>query len=400
MMSLAVALLAVAQAERGFTFAALPPRDLGEVAYVATIRVPVPLHERERAAWEVLGEALLEGTQDYSRETLLAYGAQGSRRPRVVVGDGFMRVEVVAPREGGAAVAAPMVASIVTRPSFRAEELIEARRRASRDPSTAWGVGARPWQLNINLVRDAEVRELYRWAFRPEWTTLSIGGQYTSADSARLRGEFAAWVPTPGPRMRPGRDAQLRTTTGSSVGVIDLLGPVVSPSSGQLPILMLAATALGVGKGGTLHRQVRDTDGVSYRQEAMVLPDATGWRLHVRLASRNLPEAAALRERLVAAVAEWTEDDRARAVALARTSLTRGLPVGPVWLSQEGPYQPDAVGDAAWAGIFAAQDVTPGRPSVIAGGFDSIGLDAIKALATDHLRTSLPLRIPASGAAR
>jgi len=381
------------QIKPGIAYAALPARAGDEIAYAATIRVPTPMSARERAAWIVLGESLLEGTRDYSRDTLLSYGSQAGRRPQVVVGDGLMRIEISAPALGGAAVAVPMLASMVTNPLLGPEELNESRRRASRPPSTVWNLGSQPWNLEIALVRDVEVRELYAWAFRPEWVTLSVGGAFKPVDSAHLRGQFADWTPGPGPRLRPGKDAALRSTTGKSAGWLGLVGPMISANSTELAAMVLCATALGVGKGSLLHRVIRDQDALSYRQEAFIRPDGQGFRLHVRLASQRMPETDALRVRMIESVRRWIETDRERAVALARANLTRGLTVGPIWLDDSGPYVPSAEGDAAWAGVFGALGVTPLRPGLLAEALDSVSLEQIKAMTEQALAVAIPQRI-------
>jgi len=89
-----------------------------------------------------------------------------------------------------------------------------------------------------------------------------------------------------------------------------------------------------------LHQVVRDKFGLTYRQEAFLLPTRTGWQPVIQLGgAQELPNKPLLRDELMKVSDSYTASDLTRIKLLAQSALEGRNPLSPFWVSNRGPYQ-------------------------------------------------------------
>lgn len=327
-----------------------------QVVVAAFIRAP-GLSGKDRAAFAILGEALLEGTQEFTRRQLLDYGSQAGVPPLVEVLPDLMCIRIVMPKDG-LGVAVGLMDALVRRPSLRAEDIQRLlTRRQSRTPSV-WAQALDPSMPDFARVKTADVRELHQRLFRPENMWFSAGGGFAagSGESA-LKLAFGDWKtrkvanPAPDPPAKP---LWLRRP---HVATYELRLAPRRPSDERFAARTLATFALGVGKAGAMNRILREEQAWSYRQEAILWPTLEGWETRLVTAQTagedqpQMPER--IRKALLEDVATWSEETRTRALAMAEAAFARTLEVNPFWSGPRGPMPAGSEGATLWAGYSA-----------------------------------------------
>lgn len=345
--------------------------------------VPAPgLSGKDRAALAVLGEALLDGTQEYTRNQFYQYASAAGVPPIVEVLPDHLRIQIVLPKDG-LGVAAGLLESLVRRPSLRDEEVLRRLgRRAAVTPSI-WAQALDPTQPDFNRVKPADVRELHLRLFRPEHVQFAVGGGFGAGVGEKaLRTVFEGWQPKRVPKPAPDPPAKPLWLRRPLVATFELRTDPIKLTDTRLPSLILAAFALGVGKDGSMHRVLRDANAWSYRQEAILWPTLEGWQIRLILAQaaadgqQGLPEA--VRKALHADMSTWTEDSRTRAIAMAEATLTRSVEISPFWAGPHGPVPAGSIGATYWGAYSALL----GNPSFSQAGL----LEAIRSVTLDELK--------------
>lgn len=345
--------------------------------------VPAPgLSGKDRAALTILGEALLDGTQEYTRNQFYQYSSAAGMPPIIEVLPDHLRIQIVLPKDG-LGVAAGLLESLVRRPSLRDEDvLLRLRRRAAVTPSI-WAQALDPTQPDFTRVKPADVRELHLRLFRPEHVQFAVGGGFGAGVGEKaLRTVFEGWQPKRVPKPAPDPPAKPLWLRRPLVATFELRTDPIKLTDTRLPTLMLAAFALGVGKDGSMHRVLRDANAWSYRQEAILWPTLDGWQIRLILAQasadgqQGLPEA--VRKALYADMSTWTEDSRTRAIAMAEAALTRSVETSPFWAGPNGPVPAGPIGATYWGAYSALL----GNPSFSQAGL----LEAIRSVTLDELK--------------
>ncbi len=296
------------------------------------IAPPQGLSARELGAWQLICAGLLEGTGDFVKEDLFSYGGQAGFAPEVHWNNELCRIQLVGPK-GGGGVIARLTESILTRPLINDESMTKVRSFVGSPSPDDWVALLRgdrgdltvPMEF-VQLTRDRLIRS----------DTVTICA--TSGALSSLAGRFRDWQP-----RRVSSDLRVGRTS-------PFIGPEVAAVSQWrakpvLPITsqsakLLAMVALGGGKTGLLHQVVRDQMGLTYRQEAFLLPTRTGWQPVVQLGgASDLPEAKLMKEELVRACDGWTSGDLSRVKLLAKSAVEGRNPLSPFWVSNRVPYQ-------------------------------------------------------------
>ncbi len=319
--------------------------------------VPAPeMGARDAAAWRVLGRVLLLGTREFSRDQVMRYGSQAGLAPVVVTMPDFMRVEFVAPK-GGLSVAGELLEAVVKRPILPELDIRESTARLLGTHRQAWSEALWPVVPAWESVRVEDVRSLYARAFRPERVTFAVGGAIKPGEGiAEMAKRFVKWSVQRPPRARYDLPVKPMPAREEPVSTFELRGEAVNPATPNGSATMLATFALGVGKEGAMFRVLREQMGLSYRQEALLWPSATGWVPRLMVARRARPDEAgtvgAMREALLADVAKWDENARVRALAMAEASVLRQMPLNPFWLDAGGPMGDNLSDRTAWRGYL------------------------------------------------
>lgn len=317
-----------------------PEPEAPNVTVQALVRLP-KMGDAQRLCVKVAWDSILEGSEEYSRVTLRNYSQQtGKPLLALELGDHLLLRLTFPKNQLGTAMA--MAESILRRPLLLSESLEAAISRAFTPSTDPWFTALHPegWS-EAKPSRDEIVAE-YRRLVRPENVVLSIGGGFEPAAAQKELARFDGW--TPSGAGRPVREwaaaARPLLKVSGEATLFELAGPDRPANRASAASDLMAAVALGVGRGSTLYRVAREANGWSYRQEGFWQPTPGGWRLRMILARRSAEDAPAFltewREAMQADVKEWTQADRSRAVGVLRGWLEKGIGIAPVLLLPEG----------------------------------------------------------------
>lgn len=326
------------------------------VVMSAWVRAP-EMGPADQAAWRVLARTLLDGTSEFTRVQLFEYGSQAGVTPRVVMMPDFLRVEFVAP-VGGLDVAGLLLESVLLRPSLRNEDIRRAVAELKDDTREPWSRVLWGPEPNWAVVDPSRVRELAQRTLRRESVRWVVGGRFAAGQGrAEVQRRFSSGWPT-APPIRPRFEPRFtpEDRIGRGLALIEWRGSPVSPWTPHSAARALAMHALGAGKGSTAFRVLRETQLWSYQQEAILWPTAQGWVPRVMMVLRAERVTPDLPERVRAAILDdiehWSEGDRARALAMARSSLEIGNPLGVFWLDSGGPRGASLMDRMGWQGFL------------------------------------------------
>lgn len=363
----------------------------GMVCLQAIAPLPI-MGPGELATAKVLARVLPLSTQDYTPGQLLAYALQGGDRMRCTLTPDSIRVTITVPK-GQTAIGAALLESAVRRPSLEDGEIQRALEEMPFERVEPWTQGLAVGVSDPRGVRAASVRELRARLFRPDSVFLSVAGEFEPGEARHaLESRLSGWQPDPFPRPLP--DAPPIEPWKDYRGPVHLLAWAGTPFSSRdvsLPQRLLAVCGLGVGKGALLHRVVRESLGLSYRQEAMLRPDPAGFAPRLMIAHQgawSVEKFDEIQAALLAAVAAWTEKDRLRAVGIARAELRGGVPLSMLSLDADGPPTPDLRGRAFLAGYWPMKTGLPYDPGRLLDGMEAVRLNEMKEAAASMIQTA------------
>lgn len=366
------------------------------VAFQAIVRANLEGAD-DMAAWDILAQAIFEGSEDYSAQEIITIGSQAGILPSAVSMPGYMRLEMASPAPAAFDVGRVFAQCIVS-PKLREATIETARSRVVSRNTRPFDRALRLHVLNYEQVTTAQVQELYKRVFRPENITVLISGNFeigVLTDS--IRRETRRWEP--GPKPRPGRlqpMPPLPTDSGSKVASFELRADVMTPSSPYAAARLLAVMALGVAKDCTMFRVLREREGLSYVQEAVLWPSKEGWIPRFIMLRQNgkLEDLAEFRKLLVDDVDSWTDQTLRRAVILGQASLRDGLAWSPIYLGTGRPMASNLVDRAA---LFSYLDMvgTGGvTAEVWAQTLENVDLETLKTQAKEMLDKSNGIFLP------
>lgn len=354
-----------------------PSADI--VTLQAIVRIP-ELSPRYRLGLRAVCDLLLSGTEEYSATTLRRYLNQTGSEPTVQFLPGCIRIGITLPSEQFRT-GISMMDSLLRRASFEQSAIAAWRPNVSvRDYWEATLVGSLP---NVKDLRLGDIRDSYVRYFRPENTIVSVAGKLEPGAAERIAERFSDWNP---PRPRPpsldlNRELPL-FATDFDVNTIELRSLELDPGAAGFPTDLLAAYALSVGKGSSLHRVARETLHWSYRQEGVLWPSPKGFRFRMILARQerdfDVAGATKLRDLMTGDIEKWTESDLQRAKAIARLGMVHGIGPQPWRLSTSRPLDESLQERAAMAGYWFGLTGTKWNPSAICDHMSKVDLVGLK----------------------
>lgn len=371
-----------------------PVSGSSDIAVAAFAPLPKTFGDKDRQRLAVAVRTLADGTAEYSRSTIFRL-TEGRGIEASLLPDGVL-IRFTMPKETLANGLAIME-GLLRRPSMEQGRLDAMLTRLQRHEKDYWSAALSPQNSDLKRVAQAEERALLLRVFQPNRTIVSIAGGFEPGVPQELwAARVAEWRPTIEPRYPDVSPTPEPTDNPSGVTTVELRGTPFAISDPALAARWLALVAMGVGKGGSLFRDVRQTQGWSYRQEAILWPDLKG--LIPRIVVASAPEegeaarAEALRDALLKAVEAWKESDRTRALAMASVVLKEGTPLGPLWLDR--PVGGDLAARASLDAYWFAKAGIRWNSSLMLGTMANVSLDDLKAEASAMLKAARPIVLP------
>lgn len=395
------ALVACALSVAPIRIAEVPVPGEPNVIVQAYVSAPI-VTQVDAMAWQLLGESLLAGTEEFTRERLLAYGAQAGYLPQVTVMPDHLRVEFILPKSA-LDLAVQLMESVLVRPRLRPEAIADARTRLLARRIDVWADALDVSDYQDFMVKDQAVRDLHLRAFRPERVVIAVGGGVEPGQGqAEVSRRFAGWNPPAAPPV-PRYDEQPRfqISRPGEVASFEFRGNPLTPATRGSGAQMLAVFALGVGKDSALTRIAREQMGISYIQEGVLWPTAEGWE--PRLIVLHLPPAqdvelsSVVRDALLKDIDTWDEETLSRARALAMAALLRDLAVSPFWLGMDQRYDATLRAKIAWAGYLTMIGSGSVEAPKLASVFENIELTDIQRAASAFVTNADTWTIRAGG---
>ncbi len=377
----------------GATFIEMPDERESLITFQALVKVP-ELNPGEQAAVQVLVGAMRDGSQDYGRTTMRRNSAPGYE-PKFVLMPDHIRLSVTV-EKGEVSNGLGMLVSLLRSPMLTEEAFKASIEEASKSAEDPWSAALHPEVLDTRKVRRDAMMEVYASLFQPSNITVVAMGAF---DAGRAEQEWndrtKDWKDRRMMRRNYyGKPLDLRQTSSDPVTTAELFGPALKATDADFPSKMLALYALGVGKGSSMHRVVRDRDALSYRQEAILWPSPQGFRPRFMLASVPSSEDAALPEKLRNALVEdiraWTQADVDRAMGMASASLRDGIGPNPLYWGESGPLGKSLPDRAFLLGYWRMKAGKPWDTVALIDDMQKVGLEDMKTAAERMVMVALP----------
>ncbi len=329
-----LALLNQVQVPNQITTIEQPNPDSNLVVFQAFVSAELTGNE-DMAAWEMIGPAILEGSMDYSANEVLAVSTRAGYWPKIATMPGMIRIQMISDAQH-AEETAKVLAQCLLVPKLRDDGLAKAKAQVLGKRDRPFDLALRMQELPLADVKLGAIRELHRMTFLPKSIKIYVSGNYQVGVLPQVIQRVVRDWKDPG---RPGRrPAQLEPRppihSGSAVSSVELRCDPITASSRFAAARVLATTALGVGKDCSMFRVLREKQGLSYVQEAVLWPTTSGWipRFVMLRNGGSVDDISTMRNALMKDIDEWDENVLKRALVLAQASLTDGLPWSPVWL--------------------------------------------------------------------
>ncbi len=354
-------LLAVLAAQEPL-FVEIPDPEAAHCVLVAVVKLP-ELEAGERAAARAFASVAFEETGRFSAAQIRAWGSQTGVPPRALLMPDHLRLEISMPK-GQLDTGVSILSSILREPVLRDEVVREAMAQLRTQERSVWQRGLWAWDSRLPAPTAEDVRKFHGRCVRPEALAIAVAGAFSPGEAEeawtkRLQG----WSPpkASGAFSQPSAPRP-EDAHGQGARIFELAMPPFSATDAAFATRLLAVAALGVGKGASAFRVLREERGWSYRQETFLWPVPLGFQPRLLFATTR-PEAdvngRAARDALKAAVAEWTQADLSRAMGLLEATLKHGIGPNPLYLAPEGPL---GQGLADRAFLAAYWPLKTGRP--------------------------------------
>jgi hypothetical protein len=295
----------------------------------------------------------------------------------------FLRLQLVLPK-GGLSLAGDLTFAILTRPALREEDIANAIVALDGEVRTPWVTAMSGVDLRYDRLRQGDVRHVWTRALRPENINFVVGGAIDSgAGKQELEARFERWTAPrdPGPLRADGL-AMPRIAHLGPVSTFLLGGKTMTPASTASAAKLVAVFALGVGKGGSMHRVLREAGGLSYLQSAVLWPTSSGWTPYFTMVRRTTKDegkyAVEMRDALIKDVEVWDAATLQRAQAMAEAAFSRDFSISPIWLGPSGPMSNTLYDRCAWRGYLEMVGSGALREEVILGAVKNVDLDQLK----------------------
>lgn len=377
----------------------MPDPSKKNISVTVSVAAPYEMRDREQAAWRILPQLILQGTQEYSRQTIYDVSLQGGRLPQALGSADTIRIEF-AVASGNLDVAAGMLENILLKPRFRTQDFEAAQRRLAQPNPNPIAELLDPVRPSYDRATVDLCRTLWVQACRPEKLTVVVGGSFTGGEAAAEFGKrFDRPEPAPArgtTRIDP-EPKEIRVHA-KNLTSFELASSAIDLSDRTAGAKMLAVYAMGAGKEASVYRVLREKEGLSYEQRAILWPTAKGWvpRIYVvrRAQDGDAETLTKILASLEADVDAWAEEDLERAKAIAAASLD-GMPVDNLfWIDGSGPVGTDFEDECAlraYLAMIGAPEWTRDRLKL---EMSQVSLERLKEAAGGILKTAKTRVIP------
>jgi hypothetical protein len=366
-------------------------------APLVSVHAIVPLPEmgpHDEAVVRVVAEAIKDSTESYGKEQWRDVAARAGSVLRCTTMPDHIEISMGVP-PGETKTALTFLHAIVRRATLPDDAIARALEMLPLRHHGFWMGAMLPLRLDYGRIRRVEVVEMYQRLFRPEKVTVAVGGPIQPGEADAVWSNLISdWVP---PRLRyqaPDRSsAKFADKLSDRASVIVLRGPSFVSKDVALPTRLLALMAIGTGKGSSLFRVVREANGWSYLQDAVLWPTPNGFEPRLVIARRS-PEgleslSAQVREALLADVKAWTAADLDRAKGIAAAIFTRGLPVNPLYLRDGRSALTGSIEDRTFlAAYWMMKTGAAWNEQSMLTAMGTVSLDDLRQTATDMLAES------------
>jgi len=344
------------------------------------------LGPRDRAAEELLAGSLLGGAKGYNHDEMRAATVDIGEPLRVQAYPDCLRI-TIGTASNDLESGLEILHALLTGADLSDDSFAAARESLVFQRKGPWEQALDPADLPFRKITRHEMEMFYNQNVVPEATSIVVTGPYSPGQARSAWLELVSdWQDPKGVRMAP--EIERTTPMSSSQGPVSTLrlqGPQVTGST--IPVALLAAYALGVGKESSVFRILRQRDRISYRQEAYLQGEGPGFCLCIATAFLPREDEAGLGERiraeLVADVEHWSDVDRSRALALASTTLT-GWP-NLVPLNLTGLNGPSAQDRSFLEAYWPMKTGEAWNPAALLSEMQSVSLENLKKMAKSAL---------------
>lgn len=325
----------------------------GRICVQAVIKLP-PMSPREWGALLIIRDAMADGTKGYTGFDLLNYVTAAGDPMKITLANDHLRIGYALP-PGNLAISSDILEELLDKAYLNDEKLKKIAEETPFLRMGPWEQTFSAWRPDFSELKRDDILRVYRRVFRPEQTTVAVSGDFAKGEGEKEFTErFSDWKPeNPGRRRilegKPGPAPQVRGTALTSIGADVTAAPAE---------LLLAAYALGVGKGAAAFRVVREELRLSYRQEALLIPAEKGWRLALMFQHTGEIDKAKLKEALKKDIEGWTPETLDRAKGMMSASFDFDLGGLPICLNPRGPLTLSLEDRTYWQAYIAMKTGT------------------------------------------
>jgi len=367
------------------------------VSIQALVKIP-SLGSIDMAKLNVIVQAIPKQTQDYPRREMLM--VTDGEQVRCELTPDHIRFVVNIP-PGRVKTGLGVMAALLENATLTQENLDAAA--LEKPIPDYWSAALDPVELPTVKVNAAEAQVLYHRVFRPERVLLTVGGKFTSGEAEQeWTNRMDHWQVEREPKgFFDVSEPKERIRNPGPVTTIDLVAAPVTSGDAALPSRILSLFALGVGKGSSLFRVVRQKRGWSYRQDAILSPTKDGWVPRLLIASIPTDDTAVrvktIKADLLEDIGSWTMATRARAIGMAEAVLANHVPYSPLYVLGNSPVGFSLEDRTFLAGYWLMKTGQAWDPAALIDSMKKVSLEDLKEQATAILTTAIPRVLPGTG---
>lgn len=360
--------------------------------------LPLPsLGAKDMAKLAIIGQAIPKQTLDYPRREMLM--VTGGEPARCNISPDYLRLVVNVPPENLRAGLSVML-SLLRNATLTQENLDAAAQELPQ--ADYWTAALDPMIFPTVQLNTDEAKKLCERVFRPERVTLIVGGKFdpTTAEQEWLS-RISQWTVDKEPRGYFDISAPTaRTQNLGGVTTIDFVAAPVGANDTAMPSRILSLFALGVGKGASLFRVVREKHAWSYRQEAILEPSRDGWLPQLLIATIPSDDVKdrikVMRADLMDDVASWTGATRLRALGMAQAVFDNDVAFNPLYILGDAPVGNSLEDQTYLHGYWQLKTGKPWDSKALLNDMEQVSLEELKARAGEILTTAIPRVLPGS----
>lgn len=352
----------------------------GKICVQAIVKLPA-LTPREWGALELIRDTLPEGTETFSRSDLLNYATMAGEPMKVTLAADHLRIGYEYPR-GNLRLASDVLRELLDKAYLREDAVANALESTPFRRRSSWAQALSPWRSDFTELTRNDVYRVYRRVFRPENVTVAVVGDFLANEARNEFSErFSGWNPEDPGRRRIMEGKASTPAPSSQTPTMSLMADM----TGQPEVLMMTAFALGVGKGSSAFRVVREGQRISYRQEALLAPADKGWRFGLFFPYSKDFDQAKLLEALKQDIESWDDATLERSKGMLAATVDLKLGAMPVYLDPRRPLQVRLEDETYWIAYCSARKM-PALPfEALRKAMETVPVSTVKETALEWL---------------